>query len=215
MREWLKRRGKLMRMGLITIGFAVVGLIEYVQLVQAFDLPQMMLVIPLVGALTMILLKKYSFLVPVCTIFLACAYQVLAGESNAIANLQTGARGVTIVLLECLSVLIVFELMGMAGGALIRVLLGKRRSICVRILSCLAGVILTVGPYFLLFHNPFYPLLARNKLTSYAKEHFSDNPIVEKRVYYSLQRSNYQCRVVMSDGQICTLYIREDGQVTQ
>lgn len=215
MRERLKKRGKLMGMGLITIAFAIVGLVEYTQLVQAFDLPQMMLVIPLVGALAMIILRKYSFLAPVCTILLACVYQILAGESNAIANLQTGARSIAIILLQCLSVLLVFELLGMAGGALIRVLLGKKKGICVGVLCCIAGVILTLGPYFVLFRNPLYPLLARNKLTSYAEEHFAGEPIVEKRVYYSLQKSDYQCRVIMSDGQIRVIYIGSDGQVAQ
>lgn len=215
MRERLKKRGKLMGMGLITVAFAIVGLVEYTQLVQAFDLPQMILLMPLVGALAMIILRKYCFFVPACTILLACVYQILAGDSNAIADLQTGARSIAIILLQCLSVLLAFELLGMVGGALIRVLIGKKKGICVGVICCIVGVILTLGPYFALFHNPFYPLLARNKLKSYAEEHFADEPIVEKRVYYSLQKSEYQCRLVLSDGQIRVIYIGSDGQVVQ
>lgn len=215
MRERLKKHGRLMWMGLAVIAFAIAGLVEYTQLMQAFDLPQVMLLVPLVGALSVIILKKYSFLVPVCTVFLACVYQILAGGSNAIANLQTGAGSTAIILLQCLSVLLLFELFGMAGGALICVLIGKKRGICVGVLCCIAGVFLTLGPYVALFHNPLYPVLARNKLTSYAKEHFADQPVFERRVYYSMQTSDYQCRVVLSDGEIRVIYIGSDGEVGQ
>lgn len=215
MRERFKKHGKLMGMGLVTIAFAIAGLVEYTQLVQAFDLPQVMLITPLLGAFAMIILRKYSFFVPACTILLACVYQILAGGSNAIANLQTGAKSVAIILLQCLSVLLVFELLGMAGGALIRVLIGKKKGLGVGVPCCIVGIILILGPYFVLFRNPLYPLLARNKLTSYAKEHFANDPVVERKVYYSLQKSDYQCRVVMSDGQLCILYIDSDGQAIQ
>lgn len=215
MKERFKKYGKMVWMGLIIIVLSIVGLIEYMQLLQAFDLPQMIFVIPLVGALAMILLGKYSFIVPGCTIFLSCVYQILAGSSNAIAELQTSARSVAIILLECLSVLLIFELLGMAGGALVRILTKKKKGLWLGVVCCVAGVILTLGPYFVLFRNPLYPLLARNQLTSYAEEHFTDYPIVEKNVYYSMKVSDYQCRVVMSDGQVRVIYIGADGEVTQ
>ena len=202
-------------MGLIIIVLSIVGLIEYIQLVHSFDLPQMIFVIPLVGALAMIFLGKWSFVVPGCTIFLSCIYQILAGSANAIAELQTNARSVAIILLECLSVLVIFELLGMAGGALVRILTKKKKGLWLGVICCVAGVFLILGPYFILFQNPLYPLLARNKLISYAEEHFTDYPIVEKNVYYSMNVSDYQCRVVMSDGQIRVIYIGSDGEVTQ
>ena len=62
---------------------------------RAFDLPQMMLVVPVVSVIAMLLLGKYSFFVPVCTIVLASAYQILAGSENAVAELQTSARTVS------------------------------------------------------------------------------------------------------------------------
>ena len=104
----MKERMKKIRTGLILIALTVVGLLEYVQLVQAFDLPQMMFVIPVVGALAMIFLGKIGFAVPVCTILLACFYQILAGDANAIAELQTSARSIAIILMECLSILLAF-----------------------------------------------------------------------------------------------------------
>lgn len=211
----MKERWRTIRTGLLMIALSVIGLLEYVQLVQAFDLPQMMLVIPLVGALAMILLKKMSFVVPVCTILLACIYQILAGDSNAIAELQTSAASIAIILMECLSILVVFELIGMGGGALIRVLLNKKKGLWIGGICCILGVAIIVGPYFLLFHNPLYPLSARNKLTSYAEEHFTDYPIADKKVYYSMQFSDYQCRVAMADGQIRVIYINEEGNVVE
>lgn len=211
----MKERMKKIRTGLILIALTVVGLLEYVQLVQAFDLPQMMLVIPIVGALAMIFLGKIGFAVPICTILLACFYQILAGDANAIAELQTSARSIAIILMECLSILLAFELIGMGGGALIRILAQKKKSLCTGVACTVVGVLLILGPYVALFHNPLYPVMARHKLTSYAEEHFTDYPIAEKKVYYSMKVSDYQCRVAMADGQIRVIYIGEDGKVKQ
>ena len=62
-----EQRWKRLRTGLLIIAFSAIGMLEYVQLVQAFDLPQMMLVVPVVSVIAMLLLGKYSFFVPVCT----------------------------------------------------------------------------------------------------------------------------------------------------
>ena len=93
-----EQRWKRLRTGLLIIAFSAIGMLEYVQLVQAFDLPQMMLVVPVVSVIAMLLLGKYSFFVPVCTIVLASAYQILAGSENAVAELQTSARSIAIIL---------------------------------------------------------------------------------------------------------------------
>lgn len=209
----MKERMKILRTGLILIALTVVGLLEYVQLVQAFDLPQMMLVIPIVGALAMIFLGKLGFAVPICTVLLACFYQILAGDANAIAELQTSAKSIAIILMECMSILLAFELIGMGGGALIRILTQKKKSLCTGVVCTVVGVLLILGPYVALFHNPLYPVMARHKLTSYAEEHFTDYPIAEKKVYYSMQVSDYQCRVAMADGQIRVIFIGENGEV--
>lgn len=209
----MKERMKILRTGLILIAVTVVGLLEYVQLVQAFDLPQMMLVIPIVGALAMIFLGKLGFAVPICTVLLACFYQILAGDANAIAELQTSAKSIAIILMECMSILLAFELIGMGGGALIRILTQKKKSLCTGVVCTVVGVLLILGPYVALFHNPLYPVMARHKLTSYAEEHFTDYPIAEKKVYYSMQVSDYQCRVAMADGQIRVIFIGENGEV--
>ena len=209
----MKERWKTIRTGLLIIAFTIVGVLEYVQLMQSFDLPQMIFVVPLVGAASMIVLRKLSFLVPICTILLSCIYQILAGDANAIASLQTNASSVTIILFECLSILLVFEFIGIGGGVLIRVLINKKKSLTVGIIACVAGVLITVGPYLAMFHNPLYPIMARQQLHQYADEHFTDYAIAEKNVYYSMQTSDYVCRVSMSDGEIRVIYFDETGTI--
>ena len=47
-----EQRWKRLRTGLLIIAFSAIGMLEYVQLVQAFDLPQMMLVVPMAVSYT-------------------------------------------------------------------------------------------------------------------------------------------------------------------
>ena len=123
-----EQRWKRLRTGLLIIAFSAIGMLEYVQLVQAFDLPQMMLVVPVVSVIAMLLLGKYSFFVPVCTIVLASAYQILAGSENAVAELQTSARSIAIILFECLLVLMIAQFIGLGLGAAARTL-GKKNKL--------------------------------------------------------------------------------------
>ena len=211
----MKERWKTIRTGLLIIAFTIVGVLEYVQLMQSFDLPQMIFVVPLVGAVSMIVLKKLSFLVPVCTVLLSCIYQILAGDANAIARLQTNASSVTIILFECLSILLVFEFIGIGGGALIRALIDKKKSLATGTAACVAGVLITVGPYLAIFHNPLYPITARLQLRQYADEHFTNYAISDKSVYFSMQTSDYICRVSMSDGEIRVIYFDETGTIKE
>ena len=48
-----EQRWKRLRTGLLIIAFSAIGMLEYVQLVQAFDLPQMMLVVPMVSVIAL------------------------------------------------------------------------------------------------------------------------------------------------------------------
>lgn len=211
----MRERWKKIRSGLLIIVFSVIGLLEYIQLMQSFDLPQMLLVIPGLSAVAMIVLKKWSLLVPVCTIFLSCVYQILAGENNAISELQTNAVSVAIILLQCLSILIVFQFIGIGCGMLIRVLIEKKQKLIVGIICCVLGVFIAIGPYVFLFGNPLYPVIARQKLTSFANENFTDYAIAEKKVYYSMQKGDYMCRVSMADGQIRVVSFDEEGNAKQ
>mgnify|MGYP003193260984 CR=1 FL=1 len=196
-----EQRWKRLRTGLLIIAFSAIGMLEYVQLVQAFDLPQMMLVVPVVSVIAMLLLGKYSFFVPVCTIVLASAYQILAGSENAVAELQTSARSIAIILFECLLVLMIAQFIGLGLGAAAR-----------KIVIGVVFAVVSLVPYLLLFHNPLYPMTARHRLKSFADKTITDYPIADKKVYYSLNDSRYMCRVIMSDGQVRVLYLDENGE---
>ena len=133
-----EQRWKRLRTGLLIIAFSAIGMLEYVQLVQAFDLPQMMLVVPMVSVIAMLLLGKYSFFVPVCTIVLASAYQILAGSENAVAELQTSARSIAIILFECLLVLMIAQFIGLGLGAAARTIGKKNKK---RVVKIVIGVV--------------------------------------------------------------------------
>lgn len=207
----MKERWKRIRTGLLIILFSVIGLLSYIQLMQSFDLPLVLLIVPVTCAIAMIVLKRWSFLVPVCTILLSCMTQILAGDANAITQLQTDALSVTIILIQCLSILIVLEFVGLGCGSLIRVLMNRKKKLVVGIICCVLGVVIAIGPYIALFGNPLYPIVARQKLTSYADEHFTDYAIAEKKVYYSMQKGDYECRVSMADGKIRIVYFDDAG----
>lgn len=207
-----EQRWKRLRTGLLIIAFSAIGMLEYVQLVQAFDLPQMMLVVPVVSVIAMLLLGKYSFFVPVCTIVLASAYQILAGSENAVAELQTSARSIAIILFECLLVLMIAQFIGLGLGAAARTLGKKNKKRVVKIVIGVVFAVVSLVPYLLLFHNPLYPMTARHRLKSFADKTITDYPIADKKVYYSLNDSRYMCRVIMSDGQVRVLYLDENGE---
>lgn len=207
-----KERWKRLRTGLIIIAFSVIGLLEYVQLVQAFDLPQMMLVIPFVSVAAMLLLGKYSFFVPIGTIVLASAYQILAGSENAVSELQTNARSIAIILFECLLVLMIAQFIGLGLGAIARTLIKNRQQKIVKAGVGIVFALVALVPYFLLFHNPLYPITARHRLKTFAEKNITDYAIVDKKVYYSMNESDYICRVIMADGQIRVVYLDDKGE---
>lgn len=211
----MKERWKTIRIAIWMIVYIILGVWQYVQLMKYFDLPQILMIAPLLGAAAMLTLKKRSFFVLAGTVVLSCMYQILAGDANAVARLQTNAVSVTVILFQCLSVLILLELVGMGGGALLRFLLDKEKKLLMRIVTCTLGVLLIVGPYLVMFHNPLYPIMVRKELKTYAEEHFTDYPIAGKMVYFSMQNSDYVCRVLMADGQIRVICFDEEGNIIE
>ena len=150
--------------------------------------------------------------VEVCTIVLASAYQILAGSENAVAELQTSARSIAIILFECLLVLMIAQFIGLGLGAAARTLGKKNKKRVVKIVIGVVFAVVSLVPYLLLFHNPLYPMTARHRLKSFADKTITDYPIADKKVYYSLNDSRYMCRVIMSDGQVRVLYLDENGE---
>lgn len=210
----MKERWKKIRVGVWIVVLVVIGVVEYIQLMDSFDLPQVMLIMPIVGAVAFITLRKYSFVVPVFTILFACAYQIVVGNSNAMTYLQSDAGSIARILMYVLPVCMVFELLGMGAGALIRVLINKKKKMAVGIVCLVLGLLIIFGPYELIFKNPLYPIQARIQLERFADETYTDYKIGEKKVYFNLNTSSYQCRVSMADGVIRLIYFDDNGNVT-
>lgn len=211
----MKERWIKIQTGLVIMVFVALGVVEYIQLMNAFDLPQVMLVMPVLGALAVILLKKYSFIVPVGVALLSCIYQITAGDSNALHYLQMDAGGIARVLAYVLPLCLLFLVLGMGGGALIRVLINRKKKIAVGIACLFLGLIIIFAPYLFVFRNPLYPIQARIRLNQYAKENFTDYGISEKRIYFNMQTSDYCCRVFMADGVLRQIGTDENGNITE
>lgn len=163
----------------------------------------------------MICLGKKCFFVPAGTVIFSCLYQILVGSSNAVARLQTNAVSIMMILFECLLVLLIFEFVGIGGGALLRLMWKRERKLTVRVIIGILGVFITVGPYLAVYRNPLYPLMAQIQLRQYADEHLTDYKIGYKRVYYSLQNLDYECRISMADGKIRIIGYDSEGKIVE
>lgn len=206
-----KNKREQVKTMLLLLVFTIIGVIEYVQLMYAFDLPQIVLVMPILGAVSFITLRKISLFVPAGMVVLSTIYQIVAGNANAINGLQTSAGSVFLLLIQVLPICLVFYFIGMGGGACIALLKKKEKSIVLRIPILIAGIVIVLAPYIALFRNPLYPIQARITLSQYADEVFTDYEISEKHVYYDGNISQYKCRVVMSDGVNRELYLDVNG----
>lgn len=210
----VKERWKTIRTGLVLVIASVLGLWEYIQLFQYYDVPQAIVVLPIVGCVTVILCRKFSFVLPVTTMALAAVYQFAEKEVNTLGIVETSKVS---ILLNLLPFLVLFLGLGIGGGFLIRVLLNGEKSKTVGIVCCIFGVILTLGGGIFMFGNPLYPFVAKYQINQYAQKFEADHDhISEVKVYYSYDELQYQGQVVMLDGVIYALYHdKESGEVTE
>ncbi|MCI8364445.1 MAG: hypothetical protein HFG34_05790 [Eubacterium sp.] len=210
----MKERFKKISAGLLITLLSLVGLWEYMQLYLFFDIPQAVVILPVVGALSAILLKKLGWVVPGAAVLICIVYQLVEKRSSSVGIVETSKVK---VILSILPVIIIFMILGIAGGFLVRVLIRRKRSLAVGIFCCLLGVFLTFGSSVVMFGNPLYPFMAKASINQYAKKFQSDSyKISEVSVYYSLEDLQYQGRVVMSDGIVYALYHdRASGEVTE
>lgn len=193
----MKERLKIILSGLGIIILAIIGLWEYMQMFMYFDLPQVIVIMPLVGAAAAICLRKYSFLVLASTAAVCIVYQMVAG----------GEISKAAIILNILPIILIFTLVGIAGGFLVRVLINGQRPKAVGILCCVLGVVFTLGGGIAMFRNPLYPFVARHAINSYAQKFDTEDYRVSKvSVYYSIEDLEYQGRVEMSDGVIYAIY---------
>ena len=73
----MKERFKKIITGLLLTAFSVAGLWEYMQLYLYFDLPQAVVILPVVGAVAAVVLKKLSLIVPALTAVISIVYQMV------------------------------------------------------------------------------------------------------------------------------------------
>jgi hypothetical protein len=196
----MKERWNRIRTGVLCVVLVAAGVWEYFELMHSFDIPQVILIMPIVGVVSFILLRKKVFIVPAGTIVLSFLFQISSGKENAVAYLQTGASSVLKIILYVLPVCILFELIGIGAGALICVLFNKKQKLAVGIVCLLLGLVLVFAPYLALYHNPLYPIQARIELKNRVDDTYSDYAIHDKRIYFDLNSSSYRCRVIMADG---------------
>lgn len=208
----MKERFRKIISGLLIIVFSLAGMWEYMQLFMYYDIPQAVVVVPVVGMLAAIVLKKVSFVVPVVTAVISIVYQMVEKSENSLGMIENSKIN---IILNILPVIIIFMLIGIAGGLLVRVLIDRKKSKAVGIVCCVLGVLLTFGGGVLMFRNPLYPFLAKSAINNYAEKFDSEEyPVSEVDVYYSFEDLEYQGRVVMSDGYVYALYHeKESGTV--
>ena len=186
----LKERLKKILTGLFITLLSLVGLWEYMQLYLYFDIPQAVVILPAAGAISAILLKRLGWLVPGASMLICIVYQLMEKKSSSVGIVETSKIK---VILSILPVVIIFMVLGIAGGFLVRVLIQGKRPLAVGIVCCLLGVLITFGGSVVMFGNPLYPFMAKASVNHYAKKFESSSyKISEVSVYYSLEDLQYQ-----------------------
>ncbi len=190
--------------GLLILVCSMVGLWEYMQLFLFFDVPQALVVLPVAGCVAAALLGKYSFVVPAASAALSIVYQMAEQNANFLGVVgETKSQ----ILIGILPFVVLFILLGIGGGLLIRVLIQGKKSKITGIICCVLGILITFGGGVFLFHNPLYPFTARHAITSYAQKYQTENyPLSDVVVYFSLENLEYEGRAVMSDGAVHAIY---------
>lgn len=200
----MKERFKKISKGLMIIVFSLAGMWEYMQLYLYFDLPQVIVLMPVFGCLAAIFLKKISFVVPAVTIVISVVYQMIENRVSAAGIVENSKIN---IILNILPVIILFMMLGIGAGFLVRVLINRKKSRAVGIICCVLGIVLTFGSGVMMFGNPLYPFLARGAVGSYAEKYDDQGYRVSQVVvFYSLEELEYGAKVIMSDGVVHALY---------
>lgn len=200
----MKERLKIILTGLGIIIFAVIGLWEYIQMFLYFDIPQVIVVMPIAGMLAAISLRKYCFIILPSMIAVSVVYQLVEDQVSFIGSSDSSKIQ---IILNIVPILVIFMLVGIGGGFLVRVLVNRNKSRVVGVICCVLGIAVTFGGSFALFRNPLYPFMARHAIHRYAEKYDSEGyRVSEVLVYFSYEELEYQGRIVMSDGVIYPVY---------
>lgn len=183
--------------------FSIAALWEYMQFYMYYDLPQIVVVLPIIGLLAAVALKKWSFILLGTTALTSIVFQLIEEPQDGLGYVDTFKIE---IIVKILPAVLLFLLIGIAAGLLVRAAFRKDRHISLRILFCGLGIIVAFAAGIILFRNPLYPFIARHQIHQYAQKYDTkEYPVSDVVVYYSYTDLQYLGRVVMSDGVIYPL----------
>ncbi|CDD35345.1 unknown [Roseburia sp. CAG:309] len=199
----MKERFKKLMNVLALVIFSIAALWEYMQFYMYYDLPQIVVVLPIIGLLAAVALKKWSFILLGTTALTSIVFQFIEDPQDGLGYVDTSKIE---IIVKILPAVLLFLLIGIAAGLLVRVAFRKDRHISLRILFCGLGIIVAFAAGIILFRNPLYPFIARHQIHRYAQKYDTkEYPVSDVVVYYSYTDLQYLGRVVMSDGVIYPL----------
>ena len=99
----MKERWKKISTGLIVVFLSVAGLWEYMQLYLYFDLPQAIVILPMIGAIAQIILKKFGWIVPVLTAVISVVYQLVEKRSSCVGIVELSRAKVLLSILPVMN----------------------------------------------------------------------------------------------------------------
>lgn len=199
----MKERFKKIMNVLALVIFSIAALWEYMQFYMYYDLPQIVVVLPIIGLLAAVALKKWSFILLGTTALTSIVFQFIEDPQDGLGYVDTSKIE---IIVKILPAVLLFLLIGIAAGLLVRAAFRKDRHISLRILFCGLGIIVAFAAGIILFRNPLYPFIARHQIHQYAQKYDTkEYPVSDVVVYYSYTDLQYLGRVVMSDGVIYPL----------
>lgn len=210
----MKERFKKIMNVLFLVIFSIAALWEYMQFYMYYDLPQIVVVLPIIGLLAAVALKKWSFILLGTTALTSIVFQIIEDPQDGLGYVDTSKIE---IIVKILPAVLLFLLIGIAAGLLVRMAFRKDRHISLRILFCGLGIIVALAAGIILFRNPLYPFIARHQIHRYAQKYDTkDYPVSDVVVYYSYTDLQYLGRVVMSDGVIYPLsHDMQTGEVKE
>ena len=199
----MKERFKKIMNVLLLVILSIAALWEYMQFYMYYDLPQIVVVLPIIGLLAAVALKKWSFILLGTTALTSIVFQIIEDPQDGLGYVDTSKIE---IIVKILPAVLLFLLIGIAAGLLVRMAFHKDRHISLRILFCGLGIIIALAVGITLFRNPLYPFIARHQIHQYAQKYDTkEYPVSDVVVYYSYTDLQYLGRVVMSDGVIYPL----------
>ena len=125
----MKERFKKIMNVLYLVIFSIAALWEYMQFFMYYDLPQIVVILPIIGLLAAVALKKWSFLLLGTTTLMAVVFQLIEDPQDGLGYVDTSK--ITIIL-KILPAVLLFLLIGIVAGLLVRMAFRKDRHISLR-----------------------------------------------------------------------------------